>query len=63
LLAEQVKDSFLLLEDDAAAEEIDCGQQRVERRRCSCDLSLIDKASESGRLCRDWYASKRSATT
>lgn len=48
LLSEQVKDSFLLLESDAVAEEIDCGHGRVERRRCSviADLSLIEKAAE-----------------
>jgi predicted transposase YbfD/YdcC len=48
LLAEQVRDSFLLLKSDAAAEEIDCGHGRVEQRKCSviADLSLIEKASE-----------------
>jgi predicted transposase YbfD/YdcC len=48
LLAEQVKDSFLLLDADAVAEEIDCGHGRVERRKCSvmADLGLIEKASE-----------------
>ena len=48
LLAEQVKDSFLLLESDAVAEEIDCGHGRVERRRCSviADLGLIEKSAE-----------------
>src|SRR5258708_22580097 len=48
LLSEQVKDSFLLLESDAVAEEIDCGHGRVECRRCSviADLSLIEKAAE-----------------
>jgi predicted transposase YbfD/YdcC len=48
LLAEQVRDSFLLLNSDAVAEEIDCGHGRVEQRRCSviADLSLIEKASE-----------------
>jgi predicted transposase YbfD/YdcC len=48
LLAEQVRDSFLLLESDAVAEEIDCGHGRVEQRRCSviADLSLIEKATE-----------------
>jgi predicted transposase YbfD/YdcC len=48
LLAEQVKDSFLLLDADAVAEEIDCGHGRVERRTCSvmADLGLIEKASE-----------------
>jgi hypothetical protein len=35
LLAEQVKDPFLLLNSDAVAEEIDCGHGRVERRKCS----------------------------
>src|SRR5271169_4230117 len=46
LLAEQVKDSFLLLDSDAVAEEIDCGHGRVEQRKCSviADLSLIEKA-------------------
>jgi predicted transposase YbfD/YdcC len=48
LLAEQVRDSFLLLRSDAVAEEIDCGHGRVERRKCSviADLSLIERASE-----------------
>src|ERR1035441_281394 len=48
LLAEQVRDSFLLLESDAVAEEIDCGHGRVEQRKCSviADLSRIEKASE-----------------
>jgi predicted transposase YbfD/YdcC len=48
LLAEQVKDSFLLLDSDAVAEEIDCGHGRVERRKCSvmADLGLIEKAPE-----------------
>ena len=48
LLAEQVRDSFLMLESDAVAEEIDCGHGRVEQRKCSviADLSLIDKSSE-----------------
>jgi predicted transposase YbfD/YdcC len=47
-LAEQVRDSFLLLPSDALAEEIDCGHGRVEQRRCSviADLSLIEKSSE-----------------
>jgi predicted transposase YbfD/YdcC len=48
LLAEQVRDSFLLLNADAVAEEVDCGHGRVEQRRCSviADLSMIDNASE-----------------
>ncbi len=48
LLAEQVRDSFLLLNADAVAEEVDCGHGRVEQRRCSLivDLSMIEKASE-----------------
>lgn len=48
LLAEQVRDSFLLLASDAVAEQIDCGHGRVEQRRCSviADLSMIDKAAE-----------------
>jgi predicted transposase YbfD/YdcC len=48
LLAEQVRDSFLLLDSDAVAEEIDCGHGRVEQRKCSviADLSLIEKAAE-----------------
>jgi predicted transposase YbfD/YdcC len=48
LLAEQVRDSFLLLESDAVAEQIDCGHGRVEQRKCSviADLSMIEKASE-----------------
>jgi predicted transposase YbfD/YdcC len=47
LLAEQVKDSFLLLASDAVAEQIDCGHRRVEQRRCSviADLSMIEKAA------------------
>jgi predicted transposase YbfD/YdcC len=48
LLAEQVRDSFLLLVSDAVVEEIDCGHGRVEQRKCSviADLSLIEKACE-----------------
>jgi predicted transposase YbfD/YdcC len=48
LLAKQGKDSFLLLDSAAVAEEIDCGHGRVERRKCSVisDLSLIEKAAE-----------------
>jgi predicted transposase YbfD/YdcC len=48
LLAEQVRDSFMLLESDAVAEEIDCGHGRVEQRKCSviADLGLIEKAAE-----------------
>lgn len=64
LLSEQVKDSFLLLDSDAVAEEIDCGHGRVERRRCSviADLGLIEKAAEwpSSRV---WCVSKRNDTT
>jgi len=46
LLAEQVRDSFLLLESASVAEQIDCGHGRVEQRKCSviADLSLIEKA-------------------
>jgi len=48
LLAEQVRDSFLLQPSDAVAEEIDCGHGRVEQRKCSviADLSMIEKAAE-----------------
>jgi predicted transposase YbfD/YdcC len=48
LLAEQVRDSFLLLNCDAVSENVDCGHGRVEQRKCSviADLSLIEKASE-----------------
>lgn len=48
LLAEQVRDSFLLLNADAVSEEIDCGHGRVEQRRCSviADLGLIEKSAE-----------------
>src|ERR1035438_7924535 len=48
LLAEQVRDSFLLLNSDAVSEEIDCGHGRVEQRRCSviADLSMIEKAAQ-----------------
>jgi len=48
LLAEQVRDSFLLLDSDSVAEQIDCGHGRVEQRRCSviADLSLIEKAGQ-----------------
>jgi predicted transposase YbfD/YdcC len=48
LLAEQVRDSFLLLATDSVAEEVDCGHGRVEQRRCSVigDLSMIEKSSE-----------------
>jgi predicted transposase YbfD/YdcC len=47
-LLEEIKDSFRMLEADAAAEEIDCERGRVERRRCSviADLSLVEKVSE-----------------
>ncbi len=50
LLAEQVRDSFLLLDSDAVAEEIDCGHGRVGQRRCSviANLGLVEKASEWG---------------
>jgi len=43
-----VRDSFLLLDSGAVAEEIDCGHGRVEQRKCSviADLSLIEKAAE-----------------
>jgi predicted transposase YbfD/YdcC len=48
LLAEQLRDSFLLLDADAVSEEIDCGHGRVEQRRCSviADLSMVEKAAE-----------------
>src|SRR5271167_628338 len=48
LLAEQVRESFLLLNSDAVTEDIDCGHGRVEQRRCSviADLSMVDKAAE-----------------
>jgi predicted transposase YbfD/YdcC len=48
LLAEQLRDSFLLLDSDSVAEEIDCGHGRVEQRRCSviADLSMVEKAAE-----------------
>jgi len=48
LLAEQVRDSFLLLASDAVAKEIDCGHGRVEQRKCSgiAYLSLIEKAAK-----------------
>jgi predicted transposase YbfD/YdcC len=48
LLAEQVRDSFLLLNSDAVAEQVDYGHGRIEQRRCSviADLSLIEKAAE-----------------
>jgi len=47
LLAEQVRDSFLLLTAEAVSEEIDCGHGRVEQRKYSviADLSLIEKAA------------------
>ena len=50
LLAEQVRDSFLLLNADAVAEEVDCGHGRVEQRRCSviADLSMIEKVVRMG---------------
>jgi predicted transposase YbfD/YdcC len=64
LLAEQVRDSFLLLESDAVAEEIDCGHGRVEQRRCSviADLSMIEKP-RNGRPYRGWCVSRANATT
>src|ERR1035438_7165091 len=48
LLAEQVRDSFLLLDADAVSEEVDCGHGRVERRNCSvvADLSLLERPFE-----------------
>jgi len=48
LLAEQVRESLLLLTSDAVSEEIDCGHGRVEQRRCSmiADLSMVEKAAE-----------------
>jgi predicted transposase YbfD/YdcC len=48
LLAEQVRDSFLLLASASVSEEVDCGHGRVEQRRCSviADLSMIEKSSE-----------------
>jgi len=48
LLAEQVRDSFLLLGCDAVSQEADCGHGRGEQRRCSviADLSMIEKSSE-----------------
>jgi predicted transposase YbfD/YdcC len=48
LLAEQVRDSFLLLPSDAVAQETDCGHGRVEQRKCSviADLGLIEKSAE-----------------
>jgi hypothetical protein len=47
-LYEQIQDSFRMLPAAAVAEEVDCGQGRVERRRCSviADLSLVEKAAE-----------------
>jgi hypothetical protein len=64
LLAEQVRDSFLLLNSDAVSEEIDCGHGRVEQRRCSviADLSMVEKP-RNGRLYRGWCVSKANATT
>ena len=43
LLAEQVRDSFLLMDCGTVSEEIDCGHGRVERRCCSviADLSSV----------------------
>jgi predicted transposase YbfD/YdcC len=48
LLAEQIRDSFLLLASESVSEEVDCGHGRVEQRRCSviADLSIIEKAAE-----------------
>lgn len=47
LLAD-VKDSFQMLKAGSAAEEIDCGHGRVERRGCAVvgDLTLLDQAAE-----------------
>lgn len=47
-LLEEIKDSFRMLEANSAAEQIDCGHGRVERRRCSviADTSLVEKAAE-----------------
>ena len=43
-----IRDSFQTLAADAVEEEIDCGNGRVERRRCSVlpNLSLVEKAAE-----------------
>jgi hypothetical protein len=48
LRAEQVRDSFLLMACDAVSEKIDCGQGRVERRRCSviADRRMAEKAAQ-----------------
>jgi len=64
LLAEQVRDSFLLLDFDAVSESIDCGHGRVEQRRCSviADLSRMEKP-RSGRLYGGWCVSRASAMT
>jgi len=65
LLAEQVKDSFLLLDSGAVAEEIDCGHGRVERRRCSVisDLSLIESKPPNGPHYRGWCVSSPKGIT
>jgi len=42
VLAELVKDSFLLLTWDAVAKEIDCAHGRVERRKCSVIADYIE---------------------
>ena len=64
LLAEQVRDSFLLLPCEAVAEEIDCGHGRVEQRRCSviADLSMIEKLP-NGRRYKGWCASRANGIT
>jgi predicted transposase YbfD/YdcC len=43
-----IKDSFQMLTADSAAEEVDCGHGRVERRKCSAvaDLSLLERPFE-----------------
>jgi hypothetical protein len=48
LPAEQVRESFLLLNSDPVSEEINCGHGRVEQRRWPviADLSMFEKAAE-----------------
>ena len=48
-LLEEMKDSFRMLEAALAAEEIDCGHGRVERRTCAviADTSLAGQAAQN----------------
>jgi predicted transposase YbfD/YdcC len=65
LLLDDIQDSFRMLAADSAAEEIDCGHGRVERRACAVlrDLSLLDKPSRWRGGCAVWCAFRPSDST